>query len=210
MSVASQIAASIRGWLFHDEPEELERLAVGKTVLEVGSYCGKSTVIMARVAKKVVAIDDFRGAPCSNINPDSGGIAHDCGPSLRQTFFDNLEKYQVSSKVTSIVASFESAIAMLDLSNVGLVFYDSDHRYEPTYQGGRFLLERVPPNCTVAFHDYNSSDPGVIKAVDQLSRETGRPFRTVNTLAIFDGRPVPPLPDAISDVAPEATENITG
>jgi len=37
MSVASEIAATIRGWLFQDEPEELERLAAGKTVLEAGS-----------------------------------------------------------------------------------------------------------------------------------------------------------------------------
>lgn len=188
MSVASEIAATIRGWLFQDEPEELERLAAGKTVLEAGSYCGKSTVVMARVAKRVVAIDDFRGAPASSINPDSGGVVHDCGESLRKTFFDNLEKHQVAKKVTPIVASFESVAATLDLSGFGLVFFDADHRYEPTYQAGRFLLDRVSPVCTVVFHDYAPSDPGVMKAVDQLSRETGRPFRTVNTLAIFDGQ----------------------
>lgn len=197
MSAASEVAAQIRGWLFQGEPEELERLAAGKTVLEIGSYCGKSTVVMARVANRVVAIDDFRGAPGSNINPDSGGVKNDSGPSLRQAFFDNLDRFGVAQKVTPVVATLESVLPTMNLDGVEMVFYDADHTYASTYNGGRQLFQRLPPSCTIVFHDYGDSDPGVIQAVNRLSRETGRPFRQVSTLAIFDGQTTSAAPAAV-------------
>ncbi len=38
----------VRGWLNDDEGRLLAKYAEGKRVLEVGSYCGRSTIWMAR------------------------------------------------------------------------------------------------------------------------------------------------------------------
>ncbi len=203
MSAASETAAKIRGWLFQGEPEELERLASGKTVLEVGAYCGKATVVMANVAKHVFTIDDFRGAPGSDHNPDSGGVCGDRGTTLQQTFFDNLERFGVRQKVTPIVAPLETALPTMRLNGVDMVFYDADHSYVSTYHGGRFLFQNMSPTATIAFHDYADTDPGVIQAVNRLSRETGRPFRKVNTLAIFDG-----VDSTVSTPSPKPSYNV--
>jgi SAM-dependent methyltransferase len=51
------------GWLAPDEADELRRLAAGKTVLELGAWKGRSTVVMAEVARYVVSIDRHQGIP---------------------------------------------------------------------------------------------------------------------------------------------------
>jgi hypothetical protein len=181
---------SIRGWLFPGERAELERLAAGKNVVEFGCYCGKSTVAMARVAEHVTAVDDFRGvAPHACL--DSGGKVTTPGheTELMAEFADNIWKFGVKDKVSVIVGTAESKVRSIPLAGVGFVFYDADHSYEATYHVGGALFERMIDeglNCTIAFHDYNADDPGVIKAVKQLSREFKRSFRVVSTLAIFD------------------------
>jgi hypothetical protein len=50
----------VRGWLTEAEGRKLQELAIGKTVLELGSYCGRSTCAMAWTAARIVAVDwDF-------------------------------------------------------------------------------------------------------------------------------------------------------
>lgn len=187
-AVSNDPVDKIRGWLFEGEREELERLAAGKEVIEFGSYCGLSTVIMARVAMHVYAVDDFRGVP-ANATRDSGGQVTTRGheDELLKEFTDNLERCGVREKVSTVIKSADEAIPGLPLADAGLVFYDADHKYESTYRGGRAVFDRVRQACTVAFHDYNVGDPGVMQAVDKIAKETGRTFRVVTTLAIFDG-----------------------
>jgi hypothetical protein len=52
----------VEGWLTPAEGKELARIAAGKRVLEVGSYCGLSTICMARTAKDLsVSVDPHDG-----------------------------------------------------------------------------------------------------------------------------------------------------
>jgi hypothetical protein len=55
------VLPDIPGWLHHAEGKALAEMARGKRVLEVGSYCGLSTVCMARTAKHVVSVDPHDG-----------------------------------------------------------------------------------------------------------------------------------------------------
>jgi len=179
---------AIRGWLFRNEQEELERLAAGKKVIEFGSYCGKSTVVMARVAEHVTTVDDFRGVHPKALPDSSGRVTtwgHEAG--LEEEFRRNIERNGVKDKVTLIVGSVENVIDTIAFDDVGLLFYDADHSYEATKRYGDKLLGRRPPACTVAFHDFSKADPGVMRAVRELAQEYGKGFRIVNTLAIFDG-----------------------
>lgn len=49
------------GWLTEEEGIELARLAEGKICLEIGSYCGRSTICLAQKARSVGALDTFDG-----------------------------------------------------------------------------------------------------------------------------------------------------
>lgn len=51
----------IQGWLSEAEGGELQMLAAGKTVLEIGAWKGRSTICLASVAKHVVTVDHFKG-----------------------------------------------------------------------------------------------------------------------------------------------------
>src|SRR5690606_27987830 len=55
----------VDGWLTYEEGRALADAAAGKCVLEIGSYCGRSTICMAQTAQHVHWIDphDGRGTP---------------------------------------------------------------------------------------------------------------------------------------------------
>lgn len=177
---------AIRGWLTEEENRELQRLATGENVVEFGSYCGKSTVAMARVASHVTAVDTFQGVP-KGFRPDSSGqVTVNSNGGLLKEFTANIQRCKVADKITVLVEPAEVAITAMCFDDAGLVFYDADHSFKSTYQCGQQLLSRVPPTATLAFHDYSDGDPGVKQAVDLLSLEFHRTFRTVGSLAIFD------------------------
>lgn len=177
----------IRGWLHDDEKLELRRLATGQRVVEFGSYCGKSTVCMARVATHVTAVDTFRGVPQVS-RPDSAGlVTYDSEGELLEEFERNIRRCGLLHRVTTVVRRAEDVVRTFDFADIGLVFFDADHSYECTYDCGYQLLRRTPRTCTIAFHDYSRGDRHVMRAVDQLAEDFDREFRKVHTLAIFDG-----------------------
>jgi len=176
MATATIDVQAIRGWLSEEEAVELGRLATGEKVLEVGSYCGRSTAIMAKVARHVIAIDDFRGLT-SDDSPDD----------LREEFFRNLTAAGVQSKVTVLIGSLQEILPTQSLSSISMVFYDADHSFASTLCGLRSLIAAgLSPSARIVCHDYAEVDHGVIEAVDAFARETGRTFRCVDSLAIFD------------------------
>jgi hypothetical protein len=123
--VAVQNPRPIRGWLTNKEQAELQRIAEGKTVLEIGSYCGKSTVAMAKTARHVIAIDPFVGVPPGSRADCTGKTGdNDTPESLRNEFFANLEYHGVRDKVTPIVAPCEDALRLVDLSKIEMAFVD--------------------------------------------------------------------------------------
>lgn len=167
----------VRGWMTVDERDELSRLARDKVVLEVGSYCGMSASVMAPVARKFTCVDNFAGVDES-----------DSAAGLREEFFGNLDRLQLTERVSACVGRLEEIIPQLNLARTELVFYDADHSYDSTYNGVQLLLQSgLPATATIAFHDYDSFDPGVVKAVDRFASSTGRTFRLIDTLAVFDG-----------------------
>lgn len=176
----------IRGWLYDDEKLELRRLAAGKRVVEFGSYAGKSTVCMARVATHVTAVDTFRGVS-KDSRPDSAGlITWDAEGELLEEFERNIRRCGLRDRVTAVVQRAEEVVRSFDFTDIGLVFFDAEHSYECTYDCGYQLLRRTPRTCTIAFHDYSRGDRHVMQAVDQLVEDFDRQIRRVHTLAIFD------------------------
>ncbi len=157
------------GWLSAREQHELERLAAGRRVLEIGVWKARSTVALARVARQVVAIDHFRG--------DAFAGHQD---TLREAV-DNVRWYGVADRVAIVVADFRDAFPAVVGDDFDLIFYDGCHSYELT----RAALERMRgTRADLACHDYAGNYPGVIRAWDELIGPTARVF---DTLVVREG-----------------------
>jgi hypothetical protein len=164
-----------RGWLSEEEAAELARLADGKVVLEVGTFCGRSTLAMAETARKIFCVDNFKGYP---------GVHS----PTRDEALGNFDRAGVNGKVAVLQGSQEDVLPLMTLRDIDVVFYDADHSREGTAAGIRLLHEAgLPESATLAFHDYSDGNPGVVLAVNDFCGPIGKKPRTVGTLAIFDG-----------------------
>lgn len=147
--------ADIPGWLLPAEGKALEELARGKLVLEIGSYCGLSTVCMARTAEHVTAVDYFdgRGTPQPR--------------NTREEFQNNIDRHGLTSKVEACHPD-----AVYPLPQYDLAFIDGSHEPEHVAADIRRALDVLAPDGLLAFHDYtHPMHAGVKQAVDELGGE---------------------------------------
>jgi len=169
---------NVRGWLSETEAEELARLAKDKTVLEVGTFCGRSALAMAESARKVFCIDNFAGYSCES--------AHS---RVRDEALGNFDRAGNNGKIVVLQGLQEDVLPQMNLSKIELVFYDADHSYEATARGIRLLQEAgLSPSATLVFHDYDEGQPGVVAAVNESFGPLGIKPKLVGSLAVFEGR----------------------
>jgi predicted O-methyltransferase YrrM len=166
--VPNAFPRDISGWLLPEEGKKLAELARGKRVLEIGSYCGLSTVCMARTAEHVTAVDYFdgRGTPMPR--------------DTRPEFQANMERYGVADKVTTCHPDDTYPLPQYDL-----VFIDGAHEQESVSYDIYRAMEVLADGGLLVFHDYDHpSHPGVKNAIDQLLLDGGELLSTHNTLAV--------------------------
>jgi predicted O-methyltransferase YrrM len=160
---------SVEGWLSEAEGEQLQRLAAGKRVLELGTFYGRSCIAMASVAELVVTVDTHCG------EFDAGRIF-----SLAP-FMANLRKHQVYGKVMPIVGRHEYLSLFIQPGAFDLVFIDGDHNFAGVERDTRFALDAVAVGGVIAWHDYDYPKyPAVRRAISELWLD---PVRVIDTLA---------------------------
>lgn len=170
--VPGAFPADISGWLLRDEAKALESLAKDKRVLEIGSYCGLSTVVMGRVANHVTAVDYFDGR--ATPHPQN---------TLAQ-FKANIERYGVAHKV-AIMHPSELATGELPREEYDLAFIDGAHDYESVKSDIISSLNLLKPDGLLVFHDYkHPSHPGVEQAIDDLLLDGGELLSVHETVAV--------------------------
>lgn len=141
----------VEGWLDVEEGRQLAELARGKQVLEIGSYCGRSTVCLARTAEHVTAVDFF----------DTPGV--EFYRDYSEKFDKSLERHGVAHKVTKHRPEDELS------GEFDFAFIDGAHDYDSVTRDIEKVLAVLVPGGLIAFHDYrNGIDPGVDKAVGEL------------------------------------------
>lgn len=135
--------------LTYREAEELRRLAAGKTVLEIGSAYGFSTITMAKVAERVVSVDH-----------------HEHMKSADQLQL-NLARHGVSDKVKVIVGNSKKILPTLEPSQFDMVFIDGDHSTFGIQSDIISSLKLVKLEGCIAAHDYREDTcPEVAPVVD--------------------------------------------
>ena len=153
------------------EAERLEALASNRVVVEIGSWFGYSTILMAQVARKVHAIDWHRG-------DDHAGRR-----STLPQLWDSLFAYGVQNKVVLHVGRSQDVLPLWSEAHFDLAFIDGYHTKEAVLQDYSLLDGLVHRGGLFAFHDYGRY--GVKDALDQV---LGLPDVLVESLAIYENR----------------------
>jgi predicted O-methyltransferase YrrM len=152
------------GWLSKQDEAELRRLATGKTVLELGAWHGRSTVVLSDVAKYVVSVDRHEGIAGTD---DSDSLP------------EYLEHVRPLRNVALVVAHFQDFVPLLSpFGAFGLAFIDGDHDYRAVLRDIALALHVDPP--VVAMHDYDYDE------VRQAATEVfGKPHAVKGSVASF-------------------------
>lgn len=168
-----QAMQPVQGWLSEQEADLLLATTVravgslpgGSTVVEVGSYCGRSTVVLGKVVQalgaktKVYAIDPHDGV----VGAADQGIQR-LAPTL-STFRHNMAVNGLSEIVETITkCSFEVAWD----KPIALLLVDGLHDYANVSRDFHHFEPWLVPGAYVAFHDYADYYPGVKTFVNEL------------------------------------------
>lgn len=166
--VPNAFPGEIAGWLTKDEGKALADFATGETVLEIGSYCGLSTVCMARTAKHVTALDYFDGRGTPRPMDTLG------------EFTANITRYGLTSKVAVAYPG-----QTLPRQSYSRVFIDAAHDEESVRADIELAKSVLTDDGLIAFHDYgHPAHPGLDVAVDALIAEGGELLNVTDTLAV--------------------------
>jgi predicted O-methyltransferase YrrM len=149
--------------------EAAERAAKTGDLLEIGTYCGKSTIYLAAAAatadRVVVTVDHHRGSEEQQpgweyhdpdlVDPQVGLM--DTLPTMRRT----LHAAGVEDRVIAVVGR-SPAVARLWNTPVGLVFIDGGHTDEHAQADYEGWAHHVAPGGLLVIHDVfpNPEDGG--------------------------------------------------
>jgi MMP 1-O-methyltransferase len=157
-------------------------------ILEIGSFRGRSTVMLAKVASHyglgpVVAIDPHNSPILLDrqANPEA---------SSYQDFLKSIRTAGVSNHVESHLA-YSTDVASSWNRPIRLLWIDGDHSYEGAKKDLDGFLPRLVPDGVVAFHDALNVFPGPIRVFveDILGSDRFGPAGFVHSIAWAQFRP---------------------
>jgi tetratricopeptide (TPR) repeat protein len=164
-----QLTQAIPGWFWPEESELLIGLALRAAAnagriqppqfVEIGSYCGRSTIALGLVLKmlrktlgRVIAVDDPTLGPA----PD--------GRTARSVLREHLAAHELEKVV--LLAPEEDA--QPELRDFQLVLVDGQHDEAHVEADIKTYSSRLTRGGLLAFHDYADYFPDVQRSVDRL------------------------------------------
>jgi hypothetical protein len=157
------------GWLTQEEADLLYKYAelCEGPILEVGSYHGRSTVLLSRLGRTVYAVDPFENFakrdPSGNLT-EAAFLQNTAGISNITLFRQKIEDWEVCP--------------------VGFAYLDGDHTYDGTIWQIQ-IAKKCKPKY-IALHDVNDKGGGLqVKAA--ALRLLGHWLERSGRLAVFNG-----------------------
>lgn len=155
---------NIKGFMADDEAQALYQYALQAStqgpILEVGSYCGKSTIYLGCAAQHndsvVFAVDHHRGSEEHQFGEEyHDGDLYDASIQLMDTFKEfrkNMRAANLEDTVVPIVAS-SKATARYWHTPLSMVFIDGGHSFAAAEMDYRSWAVHVQIGGILAIHD---------------------------------------------------------
>lgn len=200
---ANEIAAQTRGFLSAAEGELLYHCArhsdSAHPALEIGSYCGKSTVYLAHgcreAGRALLAVDHHRGSE----EHQHGELFHDPELADENGSFDTLPAFRSTLDRAGLndtvipVLSTSSAFSAVWHSPLSLVFIDGGHSLTQALEDYRGWAMKIERGGLLAIHDvYPAPEEGGQAPITiyRLARDSGlfRGFQQAGSLRVLERR----------------------
>jgi len=158
-----------------------------KSVVEIGSYLGKSTTLLALGVRHL----SRAGATVSAIDPHTGDRQHlealnvATLPSL-ELFRQHIEGAGVGDVVEEHVATSDE-VAQTWTKTIDLLYIDGWHSYDAVRRDAANFASKLSPNGVVCFDDYAYYDE-VRQAADDACAELGLISYGATTMQAWAGR----------------------
>ncbi len=145
-----------------------------KTMIEIGSFIGESTIIFAKHFKDVIAIDPFL--------PDYDPQDPTCNSGFNfeevfQEFKDRIEEEKEKVKIYRMKS--DDAVNILK-DEYDFIYIDGLHTYEGVKQDIINYQPLLKEGGVIGGHDYGTRHPhlqGVTKAVDEMFGKPDKTFK---------------------------------
>jgi len=160
MDEALQAVRDVDGWMSPDQAERLYRAAAsthaGDTIVEIGSFRGRSTIVLASAAPsgtQIVAIDPHAG---NDRGPNELEGFAAAAATDHEIFNANLAAAGVTDRVRHVRAFSDAAHDEVP-GELAVLYVDGAHRYAPARNDIHEWGKRVVPGGTLLIHDSFSS-----------------------------------------------------
>jgi len=192
---ALRVVADVAGWMTDAQARMLWDCAAavprGGRIVEIGSYHGRSAIVLARAAAEgveVVTIDPHAG---NDRGPQEIRGKADEGELDHQTFLANLERAGVRDRIHHVRAGSQETSPADVAGPIDLLYIDGAHRYRPARDDIRAWGARVTADGTMLIHDSFCS-VGVTGAIatQLLSSRDVRYIDRVGSLARYRRQPM--------------------
>ena len=144
-----------------------------KTMIEIGSFVGESTVLFAQSFKKVIAVDPFL-ADYDPADPTSYLFEF---KNVYQTYLDRTGDHQ---NIETIVSTSDESVSKLDGLKYDFIYLDGLHTYDGVKTDITNYLPLVKEGGVIGGHDYTDKIPhlvGVYKAVNEMFGTPDKVFK---------------------------------
>jgi predicted O-methyltransferase YrrM len=176
----AETVAAVDGWMTEAQGRRLfaaaGRCPPGGRIVEIGSFRGKSTIVLATAAPggvEVVAIDPHAG----NDRGPQELIGFEAEAADDRAAFDaNLRAAGVDGRVRHVAACSDAAHGAVD-DPIDVLYIDGAHRYAPARRDIAEWGRRVADGGTLLIHDSFSSIGVTLAILRELSG--GRRFRYI-------------------------------
>jgi predicted O-methyltransferase YrrM len=153
---ALDASSTIEGWLSRDQGARLyvaaHRVPPGGSIVEIGSFRGRSAVILASAAPdgtEIVAIDPHAGG---DRGPNEIAPQAERGEADNQAFVANLRRAGVDGRVRLVRKMSGEALGDVP-GELDLLYIDGAHRYSPASDDIARWGAKVRPGGSLLIHD---------------------------------------------------------